>query len=164
MVQAYNVSWIIIAVCGLAALAFWAIDGKNPNADTDANRTLAAGRVAAGTIMNQPGRSAVAVETLARPSKTGLQRIAVGKPLRAPLSTHGDPPVLRREHDERITAEEGIPCPLLAALDGFQQEGVRPRPQAQIGGQRGVEVRGKLREHGHEIAAARESTKVLAGR
>src|SRR4029450_3170566 len=52
----------------------------------------------------------------------------------------------------------------LAAFHGLQEERVWTRAQAEVGGQRRVQVRRELGEHGHEVSLAREVAKLLAGR
>jgi hypothetical protein len=73
-------------------------------------------------------------------SSQRFERIAIRQPLGAATASHGDAPVFRRQHRVGIAAEKRIAGPLLAAFDGFEQKRVRPGTQAQIGGQRRVEV------------------------
>ena len=56
----------------------------------------------------------------------------------------------------RPAADDRPAAALFGALGAFQQEGMSAVPQLEVGGQRGLEVRGELGVNGHDIAPLRQ--------
>ena len=63
-----------------------------------------------------------------------------------------------------VAAEEGVTGPLLTALHGLQEEGVRAGTEAQVGRQRRVEVGRELSEYGNEVPFTGELSELVAPR
>jgi hypothetical protein len=68
-------------------------------------------------------------------------------------------------HDHlRVRAEEGVARDALAALDGFEQEGVgRSGGHAQESPDRRLQVREHAPHHGHDVAAPRLAQEIVKG-
>src|SRR6185436_4186330 len=61
-VQFYTLTWVVAAICALAAGAHWMTALWNPNGNLSANLTRAAADVAGGKILNQPGQPSASVK------------------------------------------------------------------------------------------------------
>lgn len=75
--QANVATWAIVITCGVAALIHAAAELKNLNADTNANRQLAAGRVDAMTLNHTPGRAGSPREEWVNPPRGLWLRLAL---------------------------------------------------------------------------------------
>ena len=94
-----------------------------------------------------------------------LERIAIRNALGVTVGVpQRDPTVFRGEDQSRLGSEEGVTRPRLSAFDRLEEERVRTRPEPQIGGERRVEVGGKLGKDGDEVAPARELPELVTGR
>jgi len=71
--QYYILSWVVAAICALAAGALWVIALWNPNRDLSANCTRAAEGVAKGRLLRQTGQISTEVEKWAHPPKSPFE-------------------------------------------------------------------------------------------
>ena len=77
ILQSNTATWIAVAVCALAAASYGVADAKNFNRDTDANRRLAADRVATAGVLFQPGRP-VATGMVETAPRSMVNRVTLG--------------------------------------------------------------------------------------
>jgi len=122
--QFYTLTWVVAAICALAAGAHWMTALWNPNGNLSANLTRAAADVAGGKILNQPGQPSASVKQLASPSKSPFHHIllllllgAVGAAVMPeivrnskhwPVNPDAYPPVVGPGDQTRIYMQEKI--------------------------------------------------------
>ncbi len=76
-VSASTATWIMTAICGVAALRLLMIDMTNPNSNPEGNKMLAQQRVSAGEMKSTPGQAAARVDELANPGRTPMHLLAL---------------------------------------------------------------------------------------
>jgi hypothetical protein len=77
LIQADIAIWAAAAAAAVAVTALWRIDTGNPNRNPEANRELAAGRVASGAVAHKPGKVVPGAQELVRPALSMGHRLTL---------------------------------------------------------------------------------------
>lgn len=94
LIQADIAIWAAVAACAVAAVALWMTDTADPNRNPEANRQIAEGRVAAGTVTHQPGKLVAGAQELARVPKPLFHKMTLAM-LAVVLAMAAAPEVVR---------------------------------------------------------------------
>lgn len=76
-VQIDTLTWVVAGIGAFAAAALWKINVWNPNSNVSSNVTRAAGNVAAGKLLHQPGDASRPVKHLATPAKSAFHKVTL---------------------------------------------------------------------------------------